>query len=53
MVKGIGNKVKEAWFFRTPDFKKPDFSRALHEVVERENDFNADMDKFIEVLTNN
>lgn len=27
--------------------------RALHEVVEREAELNADMDKFIEVLTNN
>lgn len=27
--------------------------RALHEVVERKDDLNADMDKFIETLTNN
>lgn len=27
--------------------------RALHEVVERKDDLNADMDKFIEILTNN
>ena len=26
--------------------------RALHEVIERESELNADMDKFIEVLTN-
>ena len=28
-------------------------SRALHEVVERHEELNADMDKFIEVLTTN
>ena len=27
--------------------------RALHEVVERKDDLNADMDKLIEILTNN